>query len=80
MPQDMGDAPDYEPPVQVPYKQLQPQTLRAVIEEFVTRDGTELSDADRKVEQVKQRLDQGELIIMYDPNEQSVNILPAPPK
>lgn len=72
----MGDAPDYEPPVQIPFRKLNSDTLDRVVAEFVTRDGTEMTDADRKIEQVKKLIERGELIIMYDPNEQSVNILP----
>ena len=38
---------------------LSPATLRAVVEEFVTRDGTDHSSVDRRIECVLQQLDMG---------------------
>ena len=37
-------------PVFVPHRELAPQTLRAMIEEFVTRDGTDYGALERSLE------------------------------
>jgi len=63
----------------VPYQRLSPEALRGVIEEFVTRDGTEFSDVAVKVEQVRRQLEQGTAVIVYDPNTRTCNVVPADP-
>jgi uncharacterized protein YheU (UPF0270 family) len=47
-------------------EQLAPATLRGVIEECVTRDGTELTEAAAKVRQVEELLRRGEVEIWFD--------------
>lgn len=37
--------------VEVPYDQLAPETLRKVIEDLVTRDGTDYGDVEKTLEQ-----------------------------
>ena len=61
----------------IPYKELSSEALDAVIEEFVTRAGTELTDAQEKIEQVQRQLEQGKLAITYDPETRTCNIMPA---
>lgn len=61
----------------IPYERLNVDALRGVIEEFVTRDGTELTDVGVKVEQVKHQLDKGTLVITYDARTKTCNIVPA---
>ena len=63
----------------IPYKSLAADTLKNLIEEFVTRDGTdygnyELSMAE-KVSAVESRLSSGEVVIMYIESTESVNIV-----
>ena len=57
-------------PVIVPWKDLPPDTLTNLIEEFVTRDGTDYGDQDvatsTKVEQVRTHLKQQEAFIVFD--------------
>ena len=55
------------------------ETLQNLIEEFVTREGTDYGDytltlAD-KVAAVRQRLDSGEVVILYSESNESVNIV-----
>ena len=59
----------------VPHRGLSDDALNAVIEEFVTRDGTEASDAPDKSVAVRRALDAGELVLVYDPDADSCNIL-----
>lgn len=65
------------PPIKIDHRELTPDTLTGVIEEFVTRDGTELSDADQKVRQVHELLRRGEVELWFDEETRTCNILPA---
>lgn len=61
----------------IPHRQLSAEGLTRVIEEYVTRDGTELSEASVKTAAVRRGLDLGTLVLVYDPDADSCNILPA---
>lgn len=61
----------------IPYGELSPEALAAVIEEFVTRDGTELTDAQTKIEQVKRQLENGRIVITFDVETRTCNIAPS---
>jgi hypothetical protein len=65
--------------VRVPYDQLSPETIEAVIEEFVTREGTDYGKTDvpfeRKIESVRRQLETGKVLIVFDESMQSCNIL-----
>jgi uncharacterized protein YheU (UPF0270 family) len=63
--------------IRIPPGQLAPGTLRSVIEEYVTRDGTDLVDAEIKVETVRGLLQRGEVEIWFDEATRTCNILPA---
>lgn len=65
------------PPVRIAPHLLDAQTLRSVIEEFVTRDGTELSDLETKVAEVHALLERGEVDLWFDPETSTCNILSA---
>ena len=66
-------------PVEVPHTELAPATLRAVVESFVLREGTDygVQDAslDRKVADVMRQLERREAVIVYDPVSDSVDIV-----
>ena len=61
----------------VPYGELSADALTGLSEEFVTRDGTELSDSAGKVARVRQALELGEAVVVYDADSETCNILPA---
>ena len=63
--------------VVVPHRQLSAAALAAVVEEYVTRDGTELTDATPKTATVVELLDRGELLLVYDVDSGSCNIVSA---
>ena len=69
--------------VEVPYARLAPDVLRRLIEEFVTRDGTDYGAVERtlgeKVARVMQQLEAGELSIVVDPEQQAIDIVVRPP-
>jgi uncharacterized protein YheU (UPF0270 family) len=59
----------------IPHSQLSPATLRAVVEEFVTRDGTDHSLVERRIEAVLRQLDAGLVALHFDEVSESCNIL-----
>ncbi len=60
---------------------LSPETLRRLVEEFVTRDGTDYGTVERSVEekiaQVLGQLRSGEARLVFDPETETANIAPA---
>ena len=60
---------------------LSPEALRGLIEEFVTRDGTDYGDVERSVEekiaQVSAQLASGEARLVFDPDTQTANVVVA---
>lgn len=67
--------------MEIPYTQLPEDTLRAIIEEYITREGTEYGEREytleQKVEQLKKQLQRREVLISYDPDTQTCQLLPA---
>ena len=65
--------------IEVPYATLQSETLRAVVEEFVTRDTTDYGERqrslDEKVADVMRQLQRGEVCVVYDATTGTVNIV-----
>ena len=62
-------------PMIIPPESLQPETLRAVLEEFVTRDGTDTADADVKLKQVRRQLKTGQVVLVFDEEQESCTII-----
>lgn len=56
---------------------LSPAVLRAVVAEFVTRDGTDHTAVQRRIEQVLSQLDAGHVTLHFDVKTETCNILPA---
>ena len=65
--------------VEIPLESLSPEALRGVVEEFITREGTDYGHAEQtlegKVADVMRQLERGEAKIAYDPELQSVTLL-----
>ena len=65
-------------PVEIPHTELAPETLRAVVESFILREGTDYGAQDvpfeRKVADVMRQLERREAVIFYDPGSDSVDI------
>ncbi|MDO6515550.1 MULTISPECIES: YheU family protein [Neptuniibacter] len=63
----------------IPYEQLEPDTLNALIEEFVSRDGTDYGDNEislsAKVEQVRGKLRSGDAVILFSESKGLCNIV-----
>ena len=69
--------------VVVPHTELATELLRAVIESFVLREGTDYGvtelSLDHKVARVMRQLERGEAQIMFDPDSDSVDIVAVRP-
>ena len=67
--------------IDIPLERLNPDTVRKMIENFVTREWSELSDSryslDEKVDQVLQQLKDKRARIVYDATSESWNIIPG---
>jgi uncharacterized protein YheU (UPF0270 family) len=63
----------------IPHTQLTPEALRGLVEEFVTRDGTDYGHVERtldeKVAALMRQLACGEAVIVYDSERESTSIV-----
>lgn len=70
---------DGPPPIRVPFAELAPETLQAVIESFVLREGTDYGERetafDTKVAQVMAQLQRGDAHVVFDPATETVTIV-----
>ena len=67
--------------VEIPAEELRPEVLRGLVEEFVTRDGTDYGAVERsleeKIEDALAQLRSGEALVVFDPESESANIVLA---
>jgi len=63
--------------MQIPHRLLSPFALRAIVEEFVTRDGTDHTSIEQRIEGVLHQLDAGGVELHFDQATGTPNILPA---
>lgn len=67
--------------IYVPPSALSPDVLRALVEEFITRDGTDYGaverDLESKVADVMRQLERGEVRIAFDPDSETATLVPA---
>ncbi|RUO59876.1 YheU family protein [Pseudidiomarina marina] len=67
--------------MQIPWQQVDPETLTNLIEMFVLREGTDYGDEEKsleeKVEDVRRQLAAGEAVLVWSELHETVNILPA---
>ena len=67
--------------VRVPTSSLSPAALHALVEEFVTRDGTDYGASEQPLEAkrsaVLTSLQRGEVEVVFDPETESCNIVLA---
>ena len=65
----------------IPHRMLSPEVLRGVIEGYVTREGSDYGaqevSLETKVLQVRQQLDEGTAVIVYDEATDSCTIQPT---
>lgn len=67
--------------VVVPLDRINPETLRKMVEEFVTREWSDLADSDctfeDKIEQVIQQLKDNRIKVVFDLTSETCNIVPC---
>ena len=77
----MDRSDESQEPVLVPHTELSAETLRGVIESFVLREGTDYGERElsleHKIGDVYRQLERGEAQIVFDPNTESIDIIPA---
>ena len=65
--------------VKIPYDQLSPEALQGVVEEFVTRDGTDYGEVEvpleTKIAQVLAQIKSGKAVIVFDQETESCTVL-----
>lgn len=70
----------HDAPIIVPPGRLSADALQGLIEEFVTREGTDYGHEEhsfaQKCQQVRRQLDRGEVVIAFDPESESTNLVP----
>jgi uncharacterized protein YheU (UPF0270 family) len=71
---------DYnEEGVEIPYEQINPETLRNMIAEFVTREWSDLSDSgytlEEKIEQVLKQMKEKKVKVVFDFTSGTANIV-----
>jgi uncharacterized protein YheU (UPF0270 family) len=62
--------------MRVPTTLLSPEALRAVIEEFVTRDGTDDSPVEPRIRSVLAQLETGRAELHFDETTKTCNVVP----
>jgi|TARA_Y100000310_G_scaffold343671_1_gene452393 hypothetical protein len=66
--------------MRIPHDQLSTEALNGIIEEFITREGTDYGQREalleEKARQIRAQIARGEVIIVYDADSQSCNLVP----
>jgi uncharacterized protein len=65
----------------IPVNRLSPEALQGVIEEFISRDGTDYGEIEvsreTKFKQVKYKLETGSAVLIFDDETETTNIFLA---
>lgn len=65
--------------VVIPVSQLQEETLNNILEEFITREGTDYGDYEvslqQKVDRLKRQIVKGDIVVVFDSVLESVNLM-----
>ncbi len=68
---------EYTDRMHIPHTLLSSEALRAIVEEFVTRDGTDHSSIELRIETVLLQLHTGRVVLHFDGEPPTCNIVPA---
>ncbi|MDX1492344.1 MAG: YheU family protein [Pseudohongiellaceae bacterium] len=64
----------------IPYQSLEKDTLKAILEEFISREGTDYGDheysMEQKLAQLYTQLERGHIGISFDPNTETCTLVP----
>lgn len=62
----------------IPFKQLDPDTLTSILEEYVSREGTDYGDVtyslEQKVSMLRKQLAHGDIAISFDPETETCTL------
>lgn len=62
----------------IPFQELESETLTAIIEEFINREGTDYgvqeTSLEQKVQQVMMQLKRGDIVVTFDPESESCDL------
>ena len=65
--------------IEIPLDRLSPELLSGIIEEFIQREGTDYGvnevPLDDKIQQVKKQIQQGDVVITFDQQTETCNLL-----
>ncbi|WP_288129394.1 YheU family protein [Microbulbifer sp.] len=65
----------------IPHKQIDAETLQNLLEEYATRDGTDYGEREvsleDKVASLRRQLESKQVVIWFEPGEESVNLVLA---
>jgi len=66
----------------IPYESIDAETLKSLVESFVLREGTDYGEVEislhDKVDEIIAQLSQGEVVIEYSEEHESVSIIQRP--
>ena len=75
----VSDQPPSTPPVEIPVRLLSAETIRALVESFVLREGTDYGSQevahDTKISQVLKQLEGDKIKIIFDPDTESATLM-----
>ena len=65
--------------IEIPLARVSDDILNAIIEDFIAREGTDYGSNEvgfeTKIEQVKRQIERGDVVITFDPETESCNLL-----
>lgn len=65
--------------MEIPYTALSPDALQGVIEEFISREGTDYGELEftleDKIGQVRSQLESGEVVLTFDEESETCNLV-----
>lgn len=68
--------------MEIPWQQLDPETLTNVLESFVLREGTDYGEEEKslaeKVADVRAQLARNEVILVYSELHETITLMPRP--
>ena len=77
----MADAIPLNEVVVVPHRDLSGEALDRLIAEFVCRDGTDYGEREalleHKMDAVRQQLEHGDVVVVFDLATESANVVPS---
>ncbi len=63
----------------IPYEQLTPETLTAILEEYASREGTDYGDViytlEQKVKMLRRQLERGDIGITFDTQTETCSLV-----